>query len=218
MIITIDGPAGTGKTTIARRIAERLGMDYFDTGAMYRVLTYRILEEKIDYKNEQALTALLAHFHFDSRKINQEIHYFVNEEDLTASIRSEEVTKKVSEIASYKAVRQSLLTIQRDYVKGRSVVFEGRDMGTVVFPNADVKFFLTARPAIRAERRYLELKDKKNEISEQEVREAILARDHHDSNREISPLRQAEDAYLIDTSELTIDQVIDQLLAKIPRQ
>lgn len=215
MIITIDGPAGTGKTTVARLVAEKLGIEYFDSGAMYRVVTYQIIEKKIDYKNEFALQQFLDNFSFDIREVDNKIRYFVNEEDLTDLLRDREVTKKVSEISSYKEVRKALLGIQRKFGENRKVVFEGRDMGTVVFPHADVKFFLTASPAIRATRRYIELKERKDESSEKEVMEAILERDHADSNREIAPLKQADDAFLIDTSELTVDQVVDQLLAKI---
>ena len=213
MIITIDGPAGTGKTTVAQRVAEKLGYVYFDTGAMYRALTYQVLQKHIDLHNSDQLNQLIEAFHFEVK----EGKYFANDEDVTEHIRSEQVTRHVSVVSAHAAVRQSLVQIQREFGKEKNTVFEGRDMGTVVFPQAELKVFLTARPAVRAERRYLELKEKKSSQDEEEVLHSLLERDHFDSTREISPLKQAEDAHLIDTSDLTLEQVIDQVLAVVPR-
>jgi CMP/dCMP kinase len=127
------------------------------------------------------------------------------------------VTQRVSEVSAHPAVRHALVAIQREFGEGKNAVFEGRDMGTVVFPKADFKFFLTARPAVRAERRYLEFKQKKMPTTSEEVLQALLERDHFDSTREISPLKQAEDAHLIDTSDITIEEVIDQILVRIKK-
>lgn len=215
MIITIDGPAGTGKTTVARKVAEKLGFSYFDTGAMYRAITYCILKKKIDLNDSDQIAALLESFRFDIRTLGNEQHYFAEGEDVTKLIRSQEVTRFVSEVSANAAIRASLVRVQREFGKDKNSVFEGRDMGTVVFPHAKVKFFLTARPAVRAERRYLELKDKSS-LTEEEVFQELLERDHFDSTREISPLKQAEDAYLVDTSDLSLEQVIDRVIAQIP--
>lgn len=217
MIIAIDGPAGTGKTTIARKLAGKLDYNYFDTGAMYRALTHLVIKNKIDIQNAKVLSAFLADFHFDIRDIAGQHHYYVADEDVTEVIRTQEVTQKVSEVSANGTVRSALVDIQRKFGKNKNAVFEGRDMGTVVFPKAEYKFFLTARPAIRAERRYLELKEKKMPVpvNQQEILKQLMDRDHFDSTREISPLKQADDAYLIDTSDLSIDQVVEQILAHV---
>ena len=217
MIITIDGPAGTGKTTIAKQIAEKLGYHYFDTGAMYRAVTYGMIQKEIELEDRGSLETFLKEFQFDIRMVKGKKLYFMEDKDVTEVIRTTQVTQKVSEVSAHTAVRQALLPIQQAFGKGKNSVFEGRDMGTVVFPNAHVKFFLTARPAVRAERRYLELKeDIQERTSEEEVMHALLERDHFDSTREIAPLKQAEGAHLIDTSDLTVEQVIDRILALIP--
>lgn len=218
MIITIDGPAGTGKTTIARQLAQKLKYDYFDTGAMYRALTYRLIKNDVDVRDTHSLTSFLDAFRFDIRDVEGKKHYFVDSEDVTDLIRSREVTQKVSEVSAHGDVRKAIVAIQREFGKGKNTVFEGRDMGTVVFPQAECKIFLTARPAVRAERRYLEFKEKKMPVNEEEVLKEMVERDHFDSTREISPLKQAEDAYVIDTSDLTIDQVIEHILAKLPKK
>ncbi len=215
MIITIDGPAGTGKTTIARRLAARLEYNYFDTGAMYRALTHRVIENKIDIQDAKVLRAFLADFHFNIRDVAGQKHYYVDGEDVTEIIRTQEVTQKVSEVSANGAIRQAIVDIQREFGKDKNAVFEGRDMGTVVFPKAEYKVFLTARPDVRAERRYLELKEKKMSVNEQEILKELTDRDHFDSTREISPLKQADDAYLIDTSDLSIEQVVEQILAHV---
>lgn len=217
MIITIDGPAGTGKTTIARHLAEKLNFKYFDTGAMYRALTYCVLKDHVDLYDKEKLLAFLASFQFDMREVGKEKRYFVDGEDVTDFIRTHEVTQKVSEVSAHPEIRKSLVTIQREFGKAKNAVFEGRDMGTIVFPKADVKIFLTARPAVRAMRRYLEFKEKKMPSTHEEVLKELLERDHFDSTREIAPLKQAEDAHLIDTSDLTIEEVINQILAKIKK-
>jgi CMP/dCMP kinase len=212
MIITIDGPAGTGKTTIARLLAEKLQFNYFDTGAMYRALTYRIGKEQIDLTDQEKLNTFLSHFRFDIREAEKQKRYFADGEDVTEAIRTPEVTQRVSAVSALSEVRRALVAIQREFGKEKNAVFEGRDMGTVVFPQAERKIFLTARPAVRAERRYLEFKEQKIPAVQEEVLQSLLARDQFDSAREISPLKQAEDAYLIDTSDLTLEQVMTLVL------
>lgn len=217
MIIAIDGPAGTGKTTVARRVAERLGFQYFDTGAMYRAVTYLLLKKNISCKDEERILSCLEDFQFVIRVESNQKRYFVNTEDVTEAIRSKEVTRKVSEVAALPSIRQALVSIQRKFAEKGDAVFEGRDMGTVVFPDAELKIFLTARPTIRAERRYLEVKDKMEGMSKEEVLREIMERDRLDSSREASPLKQAEDAQLIDTSDLTINEVVERIISLIRR-
>ncbi len=216
MIITIDGPVATGKSAVAKKLAESVGFIFFDTGAMYRTLTYGILKHKIDLYQPDQLQKFLDHFQIDIKVIRRERMYFFEGEDITQKIRGKEVTLAVSEISAIKAVRDKLTAIQRELAVGVNVVFEGRDMGTVVFPDASLKIFLTGRNEIRAKRRFDELKAKYPEEAQhltlEKCLEDINKRDAYDSTREHSPLCQAEDAYVIDTSNLSIDEVVYHIL------
>jgi cytidylate kinase len=218
MIITIDGPAGTGKTTVAKKVAGALGFRYFDTGAMYRAVTYLILNDKIDLSDKPRIVNLLEKFHFDIREVKGEKKYFVDNSDVTDEIRSSSVTSHVSAVAALSEVRHKLVEIQRQFGKNKNAVFEGRDLGSVVFPEAELKIYLTARPAVRAERRYLEVKDTAKVAGLEEVMQDIMGRDLFDSTRELSPLKQTEDAHLIDTSDLTLEEVIQQVIALVPKK
>jgi CMP/dCMP kinase len=213
-IITIDGPAGSGKTTVARELAKRLGYQYFDTGAMFRLLTYQIMQENVALEDGEALEALLSRFTFDARPAaNGSTSYFVQGEDVTEKIRLSDVTQRVSQVSAHPLVRQALAKIQREFGLEKNGVFEGRDMGSVVFEkDAFIKFFLTASPSVRAWRRYKELKEKVQGIQQQEILSQILLRDQMDSERQYAPLKQAEDAILIDTSDKSVEQVVQQLL------
>jgi cytidylate kinase len=219
MIITIDGAAGTGKSTVAQQLAKALGFIFFDTGAMYRILTYAILKHKILFNQPEKLQPFLKQFTFQNKWIQGERHYFYEEEDISQSIRSKEVTENVSEIAALEAVRNLLTTLQRNLAIGTHAVFEGRDMGTVVFPTAEIKIFLTGKDEIRALRRYQEMKHKSlSETENLTVEECLIAinhRDAYDTSRVLAPLQQARDAYIIDTSSLSIDEVVDKILEYI---
>lgn len=216
MIVTIDGPAGTGKTTVARRVAEALSFSYFDTGAMYRAFTWLVLENKIELTNLKAIEQLLDSFSFNIKKVNQEKRYFVNDIDVTEPIRSQEVTGAVSAVAALLPVRQALWKIQRAFAENSDAVFEGRDLGTVVFPKAEIKIFLTARPEVRAERRLKEIIAKTPEnaarLNQDLMLQDIMRRDEIDSTREHAPLKCPEDALTIDTSDLALEQVVQRVL------
>lgn len=221
MIITIDGPSGTGKSTVAKGVAKRLGFTFFDTGAMYRSFAWIVLKEGIDPSNEAQVESLLSNFHYEIQTGKEgEKRYFVNGTDVTDSIRSQAISMAASQIAIYPAVRAALVKIQRKFGLAVDAVFEGRDMGTVVFPEADLKIFLTAKPQVRAERRHRELLQKFPDLqmSQEEILSGIEERDKIDSNRAASPLKQASDAILIDTSNLTAHQVIDKIIRLRPKR
>lgn len=216
MIVTIDGPSGTGKTTVARKVAERLSILYFDTGAMYRAVTWVVLKEGIDLNAPEEVNALLEHFSFDIRKQNGDIHYFVGEEDVTEAIRTQIITDRVSEVAAIPMVRETLWKIQRIYGSKQPSVFEGRDMGSVVFPDAGLKIFLTAKPKLRAQRRLKEMRAKLPKDAEnfdhKSMEKELRRRDRFDSKRKLAPLKRPKKAHRIDTSKLSIDQVVEKIV------
>lgn len=208
-VITIDGPAGTGKSTVAKGLAKALGFTYFDTGALYRAITWKVIQDNISIEDQDQLEDLLKTFSFHIK----EGRYFVDEQDVTDAIRTKEVTAFVSEVSALSRVRVALKPIQTAVATEADSVFEGRDLGTVVFPEADVKFFLTARAEVRAERRFNELVERfpNQEFSYEKILKEIQERDQYDSSRKVAPLRQADDAILVDTSDLTIDEVIEEM-------
>jgi cytidylate kinase len=210
MIITIDGPSGTGKSTIAKLLAVKLQISFFDTGALYRALAWFVVHEKIKW---EAIIESLPLFAFSIKESEGNKEYFVSGNNVTQEIRKKEITEMASKIAAIKEVRAALLPMQKEYAKKGDFVFEGRDLGTVVFPEAEVKIFLTARADIRAERRYKEMKEKDPtlNIKLQDVLEASEKRDAQDTNREIAPLKCPEGAFVLDTSDLTIPQVVETL-------
>lgn len=210
MIVTIDGPSGTGKSTIARLLAYKLRVSFFDTGALYRALAWWVEEKKIPWEE---IPQHLSSFSFLVQEEGADKQYFVLGTDVTEEIRKKEITEKASKVAAIKEVRAALLPLQRDYAKKHDSVFEGRDLGTVVFPEAEVKIFLTARPEVRAERRYLEIQKKQPNASlkKEEVLNDLEKRDAQDSGREVAPLKCPEGAFVLDTSDLTIPEVVDKL-------
>lgn len=216
MIITIDGPIATGKSTIAKHLAREIGYIFFDTGAMYRCVTYAILKNHINSDHLPELDDFLKNFSFDIKMKKGERTYFVDGEDVTLAIRNAEVTAQVSKISAIRTVREKLMALQREWAVGVNAVFEGRDMGTVVFPNAEIKVFLTGRPEVRAKRRFDELRmkfpEETKDLTLKKVIQDLDLRDSYDSTREIAPLKQAPDALVVDTSDLTIDEIVLKIL------
>lgn len=210
--IAIDGPAGAGKSTVARRVAEQLGMLYIDTGAMYRALTYTALRASCPMDDEVALRTLL-----DQLKLVLDVtadgqRVYVNGEDVTDPVRTPEVTGYVSTVAAHPAVREKMTELQREMARARSVVMDGRDIGTHVLPDAELKIFLTASIEERALRRLRELEQRGVPAQLEQLTADIAERDRKDSERETAPLKQAEDALLVDTTGLCIDQVVERIV------
>jgi cytidylate kinase len=215
MIITIDGPVATGKSTVAKKVAEKLGFIHFDTGAIYRCVTAFLLKHKVSYQNETILNQVLKDFSFEIVVKNGIKHYFVEGDDVTQFIRGEEVTKEVSHVAAIKQIREKLVTWQREWAKkDTNAVFEGRDLGSVVFPHAQLKIYLTGSDEVRARRRYEEMVHKFPEktFNLNGVLSDLKERDHLDMTRSISPLRKAPDAIEIDTSNLSVDEVVQEIV------
>lgn len=210
--IAIDGPAGAGKSTIAKNIARELQFIYVDTGAMYRAIALHLLREGADGGDSEAVASACRSAEVSIIYRNGEQIVLLNGEDVTPCLRTEEVSRMASVGAANPAVREKLLSLQRNLAAAQSVVMDGRDIGTTVLPGADVKIYLTASSKARAQRRYLELKEKGESCDPEEIRREIEERDRRDMNREISPLRQAEDAVLVDSSHMTIEEVTEELL------
>jgi len=207
MIVTIDGPAGAGKSSAARQLAHRLGYEFLDTGAMYRAVTWAALRANIDLADQTLLEQMLDTLHLQMPGD----HVILNGEDISSSIRTPEVTAASAHIANSPVVRRRLVDWQRLLAQGRSLVCEGRDQGTIVFPNAGCKFFLIADPAERAQRRHQELLARGVEVAFEEILQTIKARDERDRNRAIAPMIPASDAILLDSTGLTISQVVDHM-------
>jgi cytidylate kinase len=206
-VITVDGPAGAGKSSVAKRVAKRLGIRYLDTGAMYRAIAYTLDKKGVAPAENGELTRSVASLVV--RLEGQGI--FVNDENVTESIRSYRVDRVVSGYAALKTVRNALLNLQREQAEYGDLIADGRDTGTVVFPEADLKFFLTASPEARAERRYKELLRKGEAVLYKEVLTQIHERDRADSNREVAPLREPVEAIRLDTSSMAEDEVVNEL-------
>ena len=214
--VAIDGPAGAGKSTIARKVAEELGYLYVDTGAIYRTVGLDARRMGTDPHDEQAVSGLLPSLRVELQVEADGIqHMYLNGEDVTGQIREPEISRYASAVSALPPVRAFLLEMQRELARTRDVVMDGRDIGTVVLPQATVKIFLTADPKVRALRRWKELQEKGSGDSLEQVLREVEQRDYDDSHRAIAPLRQAEDAVLVDTSDLTLEESIAAMLRTV---
>ena len=210
--VAIDGPAGAGKSTIAKRVAKEKGFIYVDTGAMYRGMAIYFLEQKISPDEKEEIAKACQNAEVSIAYEDDEQQIYLNGKNVTALLRKEEVGKMASISSAIPEVRQKLLSLQRNLAKEKDVVMDGRDIGTNILPDADVKVYLTASSRTRANRRYLELREKNVDCNLDEIEREIIARDERDMNREIAPLKQAEDAILIDSSDLSIEEVTEKIL------
>ena len=210
--VAIDGPAGAGKSTIAKRIARRLGYIYVDTGAMYRAMAYYLIQNQVDAADQEAIAAACQHADISICYQDGEQVVLLNGENVNAYLRTEAVGNMASVSSLVPEVRKKLVELQQKLAGETDVVMDGRDIGTVVLPDADVKVYLTASVETRAKRRFLELQEKGEPADLAKIAADIEDRDYRDMHRDISPLRQAEDATLVDSSDMTIDQVVERIL------
>lgn len=215
--IAIDGPAGAGKSSVAKVLARKLGCIYLDTGAMYRAVTWAAITQGVAFDDEKAMLKLLEQLQLQFQEENGVQHLYCNDVDVTDMIRTPEISANVSAISMIPAVRDAMTKQQRHIAENCDVLMDGRDIGTTVLPDATYKFFLTASLEERSRRRALELQQKGIHVDLSQIMQDIAARDQKDSSRDISPLRQAEDAELIDTSALTFDEVVEKLFIKIKK-
>lgn len=219
MIITLDGPAGVGKSSISRTLAEILHLTYIDTGAMFRGIALAAHERGIDPFDAPAISAFLPEIHLAFRRVGQVDHLFLNGRDVESLIRSSVVSQGASAVATIPEVRQFLLELQRNMARRGPSILEGRDTGTVVFPSADVKFFLDASASVRARRRWLQMQESGTPSGTlEELQQQIEARDRQDRDRAVAPLRCADDAVLIDTSDLSMQEVVATMLQTIRKR
>ena len=215
MIIAIDGPAAAGKSTSAKLLAERLNFLYLDTGAMYRCIALSVIEHKIDIYDESSQKDFISTFNLELKVVDGAPDFLVNGNSVTKKIRTTAISKKVSEISAIPAIREYMVTLQRSFAKNNNCVVEGRDIGTVVFPEAEIKFFIIASVEVRAKRRKLELQNIGETISLKELRRDIKARDKHDSERSHSPLKKAINAIQIDTTEMNIEEQVNCMIKNV---
>ena len=211
--IAIDGPAGAGKSTIAKKVAKELGFIYVDTGAMYRSMALYFIRNGIKSDEEDRITAVCDNIQVSIDYVNGEQQVMLNGENVNAFIRTEEVSRMTSDTSKYPVVREKLLSLQRELASKKNVIMDGRDIGTCVLPDAEVKIYLTASSAERARRRYAEQVERGIECDIEQIEKDIIARDEQDMNREIAPLKQAEDAVLIDSSDMNIEEVVNAILS-----
>ena len=215
--IAIDGPAGAGKSTIAKMAAKKLDFIYVDTGAMYRAMALYFLRREIDAKDEKKIAEACEHINVTIAYQEGEQQVLLNGENVNAFIRTEEVSMMTSNTSKYPAVREKLLYLQRELAAANNVIMDGRDIGTCVLPDAELKIYLTASASERAKRRYLEQKERGVESDLAQIERDIIARDQQDMNRDIAPLKQAEDAIYLDTSDMTIEEVVTKIVSLVQK-
>lgn len=215
--VAIDGPAGAGKSTISKAAAKKLGYIYIDTGALYRTVGLNAIRKDIDFENDKdgVISTLDDNLKIELKFIDGEQRMFLNDEDVSYDIRTPQASMAASAVSAIPQVRAYLFDLQKQLARNNNCIMDGRDIGTVVLPDADVKIFLTASAEARAKRRYIELKEKGVETSFDEVLEDMIKRDYNDSHREIAPLKQADDAVLADTSNLDLEQSIELIINTI---
>lgn len=217
LVIALDGPSGAGKSTIARLLAQKLGYIYIDTGAMYRAIGWKAKQECIDPADEQKLAELCLRTEVSIKNDNSDPRVYVDGRDVSGEIRTPEMGMMASSVSKSPAVRARLLTLQRDLGRNGGVVMDGRDIGTVVFPDAEVKFYLDASAEERGRRRYLELKAKGMDVELAQITKEIQDRDKQDSGRALAPLKKAEDAQLLDSTGVSIDDVLATMLSAVQK-
>ncbi len=219
-VVTIDGPSGSGKGTVAALLAAKLGWKFLDSGALYRLLAFAARNHGVDLTNEEALKVLAAHLdvQFDTAGSGQGMRIVLEGEGVTEAIRNEVVGAGASQVAALPAVREALLQRQKAFREAPGLVADGRDMGTVVFPDATLKIFLTASAEERARRRYLQLKAKGDDVNLASLLDEIRARDERDTQRTVAPLKPADDAIQLDSTALSIEQVLGQILSEVAKR
>jgi cytidylate kinase len=215
LTIAIDGPSGAGKSTVGRTLAERLGYRYIDTGAMYRAVALKVKEKALVLGDESKLSALVSSLRITFVEKGRETAVLCNGKDVTKAIRSPEMSRLASDISRKKVVREALVQKQREMGMAGGVVLEGRDIGTVVFPDAEVKFYLDANTEERGRRRFKELLEKGMKVDFDDTLEEVRTRDHRDMNRDISPLRMAEDAFFIDSTGRTVQEIVEEMVQRV---
>jgi cytidylate kinase len=211
-MITIDGPAGSGKSTVSRLLAARLGYLYLDTGAMYRAVALQAKRKSVDLKETEKIGSICRELDLHFKILDGATRLFLGAEDISAAIRSPEMDMLSSAVSAIKEVREAMTVLQRKMAEHGEVVAEGRDMGTVVFPDAEYKFFLDADPRVRAGRRYRERQERGEPVSRQEVEKELKKRDDQDMTRALAPLVPAKDAILLDTTTLTVEEVVEKMV------
>jgi CMP/dCMP kinase len=217
IIVAIDGPAGAGKSTVAKRLAKELGYTYMDTGAMYRAFALKARRDGIDLESESDLRSVLAGSSVELLEKDGRQKVLLDGRDVTTEIRAPEMSQWASKISALRPVRERMVELQRAFGARGGIVAEGRDIGTVVFPDAEVKIFLTARPEERGRRRFAELKGQGKEVTLEETLGEMRQRDDRDQGREMAPLRQAEDAVALDSTGMSIDQVVETIMKEIKK-
>ena len=215
MIITIDGPGGAGKSTVSKMLAKKLGYIYLDTGSLYRALAYKALRDKIILDDMDSLNSLCSNISIVLRNIDDQMKVYVDGEDVGDKIRTEEIGLTASKISAFPIVRQRLLDLQREAGAAGGIVTEGRDMGSVVFPHADYKFYLDADVEERIKRRHKELLNKGNPSEFQSIQKDMLARDKQDSKREIAPLKPTSSSIIIDSTKLSVLEVVEKIIRQM---